>query len=59
MVNAHTAGFDTDAAAQATETWEHKRLSLAVSVVMRERELRKPPKKHHGGKSGAPAKTPS
>ena len=52
MVSAHVAGYDADAASLATKKWERSRLSLAVSVVERERELKKPPPKaHHAHKS--------
>jgi hypothetical protein len=52
MVGEYVAGYDADAASLAAKKWERARLSLAVSVVERERELKKPPPKaHHGHKS--------
>jgi hypothetical protein len=51
MVSAHVAGYEADDASVATQKWEHSRLSLAVSVVERERELKKPSKGHHGHKT--------
>jgi hypothetical protein len=54
MVSAHVAGYDADAASLATKKWEGSRLSLAISVVERERELKKPPKTRHGHKTSKP-----
>lgn len=51
MVSAHVAGYDDEAASLAAQKWDHARLSLAVSVVERERQLKKPAKAHHGHKT--------
>jgi hypothetical protein len=51
MVSAHVAGYYSEAATLATQKWDSAQLSLAVSVIERERELRKPSKAHRSHKT--------